>query len=486
MADNFDDIFKTASSMMKSRQDQTPDPEPEAEVDWYDVAGDGPDDSPGDGPSEEELLHQQKAASAEWRAGRADKSITLSEEAYVTNQLHWTPEEFQVRKAINEDLQLEVSEVMNYNTVPEDVLYAVACLAPDEQKDLAREIRNRKIKPEVLTTAQVQGFRKGVSLWDQSPDQPAGPESSQVKESSPEPEDAENSGSDSEPILEVENNPDPGPDLEPEPDETVKAPDSRADKIRIVEEMAREFDKEHPDESPSETDGSGPQAESSPEADASRADGPQTKPETDPAPAGSSVKDDEKPVIHSAVEEMIHSGDSKGAEELVPNKPDLTKAREQAKQDQVTAAGEDNERGIMTRESLDPLVDILQTYLNQLKTMTELFAPLQKSLDDIAETAGSAVTEQDYNNMMKDSTTLQEGFTNLLNQISPADPQRLSEAVQNLLNYYLGNALYSTEDRAVAVDAEQPGEEAGGSPAADSPQTQPTESNPSGSAEPQS
>lgn len=373
MSDNFDEVFSTASHMMKSRQEQTPEPG-EGPMDDFFPGEEIPDDSESD-PDEEELLLAQKTASAEWRKEKDAGTMALSEEDYVTGKTQCTPEEFQVRRNILENLSLAVKEEISYNEVPEDVLDAMASLTPDEQDVLANDLKAGKIKARILTLPQVQGYRSGISVWDE-------PEDETAPEDSSEPEPAKDSGTNKpESLLTTEEVPEPETreDDPDDPEPAVSDPQqaslrkAKERDLKIVEELARDYDREHPEaERSSESE---PEPEDQPEPESA-----------EPVPAAAP-----KPDIPSAVEEIAANGEPE--EEPENSEPDSSEPDES----QI--------RGLMYRESLDPLLDMLETYLPKIR-----------------QTAGTAVTEKDYHSMMADAETLRNALT-------------------GLFDYYLDNAL---------------------------------------------
>lgn len=404
MSDNFDEVFSTASHMMKSRQDPLPQEDPSEDF----FPG---EEIPGefeDGPSEEELLLAQKTASADWRKEKEAGTMALSEEDYVTGKTQCTPEEFRTRRKILEDLNLSVKEQINYNDVPEDVLEAMASLAPEEQEALAGDLKAGKVKAKILTLPQVQGYRRGVSVWDRPEDEPK-PE--EVSESDPEP--AESSAPDEpESLLTTEEVPDPESPKNPPENPESSVSDLQKESLRkakekdlkIVEELAQDYDREHPKQAEPDE----------PEDESSKPAEPEP---VSPAPAAES-----KPDIPSAVEEIAADGE-------LEEKPESSES----------SSGETDEsqiRGLMYRDSLDPLLDTMQDYVTRVR-----------------KTAGSAVTETDYQNMMADVETLQRGLT-------------------GLFDYYLNHALDTVPEELLEENGSEDPEEPEPPKAPESPESQ--------------
>lgn len=312
--------------------------------------------------TEEQKLLRQKQCSADWANLHRMQQTDVSEQDYVMNRTGCTAEEFQNRKEINDHLELDVTDVLDYNEVSEDVLAEIARLAPNEQTKLAADVKDGTIDPYGLTRAYVLGYREGVQTSDFVPD-----EEDSESEENYEPEDE----------LEQEFAQD-----ETSADEELYEPESS----NYEDDLEREFAEEDsalnvPEENiPEES------APDEPEY-TGEAEEPAEPEETYTNPFDS----DSEP------EEIYND---KGEEPVMPEEMNSTPAVEETNPAPTAEA----------QEEQTP-----RRYLMSVNDFQELFQTFEQAEALISETVGSTVSQADYERMSNDINNVGNVLTRLAN-----------------------------------------------------------------------
>lgn len=142
--DKLDHIFDNVDEMIHEHQSTDPgDPD----SDDYGV------------PDEEELLLQQKGVAAEYRKGIEEGTISsaILERDYIIAKTGCTAEEAEDRARIL-SMDGELAEQIDYNRITEKNLAAMASLPAEAQKQLAGEIADGSVSPASLSLAKILSY----------------------------------------------------------------------------------------------------------------------------------------------------------------------------------------------------------------------------------------------------------------------------------------------------------------------------------------
>lgn len=396
----------------------------------------------------DDVLLKQKAAQREYANGIADGTITgaITEAAYVINATSCTEQQYKDRAKII-DMGTAMLEY-DYNKIGEKRLAAIASLPQEAREELLADFKNGEADPYFISLARINSYASA------EPESISEPESEEAPELKEEPsyndsyqsfdsnyaddnlEDTENT----EPQEESNNEPEePEEDWDDEPAADYTVDSSELDFSETGSDFSSASSEEETEEK-KETDSNSNESEEihmNEETEANAAEEPEVQQteqteqtEAQTAPGVMEVKSsDSEEASEEAAEEPKTVTTESGAKESEPPVTDAQKAEEPSAEtveqteqtaelkpqtgeaEPVIEQVEDTEEvpqrlGIMSVDSIRPMLDELDEYRTA-----------------ILETVGSAVTEQSYQNMLRD-------MQNVVNE------------AEGIFNYYLSNALY--------------------------------------------
>ena len=399
------------------------------------------------------ILLKQKAAQREYAKGISEGTIsgTITEAAYVASKTGCTEQQYEDRAKII-DMGTAMLEY-DYNKIGEKRLAAIASLPQEAREELLADFKSGEADPYFIDLTRINSYAGA---------EPESEEASMLKEEEPSyddsyqsfdsnyaddnPEDTEDAKNNEQAIRNTEpqeNNEDeteePEEDWDDEPAADYTVDSSKLDFSETDSDFSSASSKEETEEK-KETDLNNNESEEinmSEETEVNTVEEPEVQQaeqteqtEAQTAPEVMEVKSsDSEEASEEAAEESKTVTTKSGAEESEPPVTDAQEVEEpsaetveQAEQTAepepqvgeeepiIEQAEEDEEipqrLGIMSVDSIRPMLDELDEYRTA-----------------ILETIGSAVTEQSYQNMLRD-------MQNIVNE------------AEGIFNYYLSNALY--------------------------------------------